>query len=164
MLRGEATFESELAPEQVWTVLSDVQKIGRCVPGVEAIQVRDERTAVWTVAIKVGPLTQRLAVETQIVEQVRPSRIAFSGRGPNLEISGTVRLEPTPAGTRVDYQVALNPQGALARILENFLKSKVDAQTQQFIENVKSMLRTAFPCGDPLSPTTPAASPDTGSP
>ncbi len=164
MLRGEATFESELAPEQVWTVLSDVQKIGRCVPGVEAIQVRDERTAVWTVAIKAGPLTQRLAVETQIVEQVRPSRISFSGRGPNLEISGTVRLEPTQVGTRVDYQVALSPQGALARILENFLKSKVDAQTQQFIENVKGMLRIAFPSSHAVPPTAPAASPDAGSP
>jgi carbon monoxide dehydrogenase subunit G len=142
VLRGEATLDADAPIDRVWALVSDVEKIGQCVPGVESITVRDASRAEWTVSFKVGPLTQRVLVETEITERVEPTRIGFQGRADNLELSGTVRLDAHGPRTSILYTLSLEPKGKLARILESYLRGKIDQQTQHFLANLREALRS----------------------
>ena len=136
MLRGEAHVVARVPIERVWAVVNDLQKIGRCVPGVESITVHDGGRATWKVGFKIGPLTQRVVVETETLERVEPTDIRFRGTADNLDLTGSVHLEPHESGTSLAYSLTLEPKGRLANLLESYLKGKVAELTRTFVANV----------------------------
>jgi uncharacterized protein len=126
--------------ERVWSFLSDLRQVGRCVPGVEDIRVRDETHAEWDLTVKIGPLSQTITLTTETLEQVPLRRGRFRGHAEGLDIEGTIELEPVEGGTRVAYRMAVNARGPLARILDNFIRNQLKSQTEAFATNVKQML------------------------
>ena len=137
MPEGTISFDVNAPVDRVWSFLSDMRKVGGCVPGVEAVDVIDERRADWTLKVKIGPLSQTLKVETETSERVAPSRAQFRGRSENMEMTGTIRLEPKGDRTEVTYTMAVQAKGPLARIMDNLMKARLSRQTEEFAANVK---------------------------
>lgn len=137
MPEGTVSFDVHAPVDQVWSFLSDMGKVGSCVPGVESVELLDDRHATWNLKLKIGPLSQRFRVDTENVEMVPPQRAMFRGRSDNMEMTGTIVLEPVGEATRVTYTMDVRTKGALARILDNFMKSRLNAQTEEFAANVK---------------------------
>ncbi len=140
MPEGTVTFDVGSPVDRVWTFLSDMKKVGSCVPGVEAIQVVDDRHAKWTLKVKIGPLSRRIEVATETIEQVPPSRARFRGVADSLEMLGTIELAPAGAATRVTYTMAATAKGPLAGIIDNMMKSRLKQQSDEFAANVKKAL------------------------
>ena len=55
-------------------------------------------------------------------------------------MTGTIELASIGQGTRVVYTMSVNTKGPLARIMDNFLKTKLKSQTEEFAANVKRAL------------------------
>lgn len=140
MPEGSVTFDVRVPVDRAWAFLSDMQKVGSCVPGVEAIQVIDETRAKWTLKVKIGPLSQRIQVDTETVEQVPPSRARFRGVADNMDMLGTIELAPAGEATRITYTMAATAKGPLARIIDNMMKSRLKQQSDEFAANVKKAL------------------------
>lgn len=126
--------------ERVWSFLSDLRQVGRCVPGVENIRVLDETHAQWDLVVKIGPLSQTITVTTETLEQVPLQRGRFRGQAENIDMTGTIELAPAEGGTRVAYRMAVNAKGPLARIMDNFIRTKLKSQTEAFAARVKQAL------------------------
>jgi hypothetical protein len=137
MAEGSVSFDVAAPVDRVWAFLSDVRKVGTCVPGVQSVDVHDDRRATWRLKLKIGPLSQDVRVETETIEQVPPSRGRFRGVADNMEMLGTIELEPKGDGTAVRYTMSVQAKGPLGRILDNFMKGRVKSQTEEFAANVK---------------------------
>lgn len=140
MPEGTVTFEVHVPVDRAWAFLSDMQKVGSCVPGVEAIQVLDEKRAKWTLKVKIGPLSQKILVDTETVEQVPPSRARFRGVADNMEMLGTIELVPAGDSTRITYTMVATAKGPLARVIDNMMKSRLKQQSDEFAANVRKAL------------------------
>ena len=140
MPEGNVVFDVRVPVERAWAFVSDMQKVGSCVPGVEAIEVVDERRAKWTLKVKIGPFTQTIQVDTETLEQVPPSRARFRGVADNMEMVGTIELSPAGETTRITYTMVATAKGPLARIMDNFMKSRLKQQSDEFAANVKKAL------------------------
>src|SRR5439155_15205641 len=68
MPEGTVAFDVNAPVEKVWSFLSDMQQVGRCVPGVENVEVLDATHARWTLTVKIGPLSQTIKVLTETLE------------------------------------------------------------------------------------------------
>ncbi|TMA00901.1 MAG: hypothetical protein E6J97_03475 [Methanobacteriota archaeon] len=124
MPEGTATFEVRAPIERVWAFVSDMRMIGGCVPGVQSVEILDETRARWNLKVKIGPLSQDIEVLTETLEQ----------------ITGTIDLVPDGKATKVTYTMTVQAKGPLSRIMDNFMKSRLKAQTEEFATNVKKSL------------------------
>lgn len=140
MPEGTVTFDVGVPVDRAWAFLSDMRKVGSCVPGVENIEVIDDRRAKWTLKVKIGPLSQHIQVATETLEQVPPSRARFRGVADNMEMLGTIELAPAGDATRITYTMAATAKGPLARVIDNMLKSRLKQQSDEFAANVKRAL------------------------
>lgn len=142
MPEGTVTFDVAVPQDRAWAFLSDMRKVGTCVPGVEAIEVVDDKRAKWTLKIKIGPLSQTVRVDTETLEQTPPSRARFKGVADNMEMMGTIDLAPAGASTHITYTMVATAKGPLARIMDNFMKSRLKQQSEDFAANVKKSLES----------------------
>lgn len=140
MPEGTVTFDVRVPQDRAWHFLSDMKKVGACVPGVESIEVVDAAHAKWTLKIKIGPLSQKILVATENLEQTPPTRARFKGVSDNMEMLGTIELAPAGGSTRITYTMVATAKGPLARIMDNFMKSKLSEQSQEFAANVTKAL------------------------
>lgn len=136
------SFEIRAPAERVWAFLSDMQKIGGCVPGVQSVEILDETHARWNLKVKIGPLSQTFVVLTETLEQVPLTRGRFRGTAENMDMEGTVELAPHGDGTQVRYTMNVQAKGPLSRIMDNFMKSRLKGQTEEFAANVRKALET----------------------
>src|SRR3990170_1730250 len=116
MPEGTIAFDVRAPPDRVWAFLSDMRQVGTCVPGVQAVDIVDDRHARWTLKVKFGPLSQEIRVETETLEMVPLSRAQFRGRSDNMDMTGTIELAPKGEHTGVRYTMLVQAKGPLARI------------------------------------------------
>ena len=140
MPEGTVTFDVRVPQDKAWAFLSDMRKVGSCVPGVESIEVVDDRHAQWALKVKIGPLSQHIKVDTETLEQTPPSRARFKGVADNLEMLGTIELAPAGESTRITYTMVATAKGPLARVIDNMMKSRLKQQSEEFAANVKKGL------------------------
>src|SRR5437667_12905886 len=87
-------FDVNAPVEKVWSFLSDMQQVGRCVPGVENVEVLDATHARWTLTVKIGPLSQTIKVLTETLEQI-PLRLGlFRAETENCAMIGVTQHQP----------------------------------------------------------------------
>ena len=60
------TFQVKEPIAQVWAFLSDVRKVGSCLPGAQITEAVDDRTYKGAITVKVGPITSQFNGEVRI--------------------------------------------------------------------------------------------------
>jgi uncharacterized protein len=140
MPEGTISFDVHAPVDRVWTFLTDMRRVGGCVPGVQSVEVLDEKRARWNLKVKIGPLSQDIEVLTETMDQIPLNHGRFRGESENMEMTGTIDLAPGDDGTKVTYTMAVQAKGPLARIMDNFMRSRLKAQTEEFAANVKKAL------------------------
>jgi len=140
MPEGKIAFDVKAPVEKVWSVLTDMRQVGRCVPGVENVELLDDKRTRWDLKVKIGPLSQTLQVTTETLEQVPLRRARFRGEADMLDMIGTIELSSEGDVTKVVYTMAVSAKGPLARIMDNFMRTQLKAQTEEFAANVKRAL------------------------
>jgi carbon monoxide dehydrogenase subunit G len=55
-------------------------------------------------------------------------------------MSGTIDLAPAEGGTRVVYRLTVKAKGPLARVMDNFIRTRLKSETEAFAARVKQAL------------------------
>jgi len=141
MPKMEPTFTVEAPADEVWAFLTDMERVGSCVPGCEVHEV-DAQTFAWEMTAKMGPISKTFKFTTQATTQDDVNHIAeFAGGGDGLEIAGRCRLDPVSAReTHITFELDINGTGGVATIVNNLIKMKIGEYEAAFVECVRGSL------------------------
>jgi uncharacterized protein YndB with AHSA1/START domain len=130
---GEERIHVDASPEAVWSLLSDVERMGEWSPECYQVNWLDGATAPATPGArftgknKWGPMRWSMTCEVKTADPGREISWATLQRGREL-VTWTYRLEPSGGGTEVveSFDVHWLPLGP--RIVEDFVMLNRDQQ------------------------------------
>jgi aerobic carbon-monoxide dehydrogenase small subunit len=98
----------ERPPQEVWTFLSDVERVVPCMPGATLTSVEGDRL-LGRVAIKLGPIAAAFNGEARIIRDDVERRGTILG-------TGSDRLSGSRANAEIEYVLTPERAGTAARI------------------------------------------------
>jgi carbon monoxide dehydrogenase subunit G len=162
------TFVVRSTPEQVWSFLTDPEKVARCLPGAAITGKLDDRTWQGTMTVKVGPVSSsykgKVAFE-KLDEASRTAEIVATGQdvrgrgGADLRLTSTL-LQKAAGETEVTTTSRVNITGILAQMGRGMVQDVGDQMFQVFSQRVRAELETApAPTATPAAPAAAPAKP-----
>ncbi|HET9734401.1 MAG TPA: SRPBCC domain-containing protein [Burkholderiales bacterium] len=134
MPRREASFAVNAPPEELWRFIRDFHSLCTCIPGVERIQVLDDRTAELTVKEKVGVVPLIVTLRAQIESEEPPRRLHASAKAEHLTMAIDVTLRGTATGTELTSLFDVRGEGQLKAIVDRLFERRATERTAQFAE------------------------------
>jgi len=142
------TFVVNAAPEAVWSFLTDLPRVARCLPGAAIGEKVDDKTSTGTMTIKVGPVSSTYkgkVVFERLDPGARTAEIVASGQdvrgkgGADLRLTSS--LKPLPGGqTEVTAISLVNVTGILAQMGRGMIQDVSDEMFQIFSERMRAEL------------------------
>jgi len=131
--------------QQVWEKLNDVETLKRCIPGCQTLEEVGENQLKATVGLKIGPVNAKFNGEVELTNIDPPNsyRISGSGKGgPAGSASGgaDVKLETTPEGTLLSYDVDAKVAGKIAQLGSRLIDSTAASLAEKFFDNFAAEL------------------------
>jgi len=131
--------------QQVWEKLNDVETLKRCIPGCQSLEEVGENQLKATVGLKIGPVNAKFNGEVELTDMDPPNsyRISGSGKGgPAGSASGgaDVKLETTPEGTLLSYDVDAKVAGKIAQLGSRLIDSTAASLAEKFFDNFAAEL------------------------
>ncbi|SEQ14553.1 CoxG family protein [Thalassovita taeanensis] len=129
----------------VWAALLSPQVLAECVPGTRELTGTPEDGFQATVVQKVGPVKATFNGTVLLSDMIDHESLTLSGEGKGgaagfAKGAAKVRLEETPEGTRLFYEVEAKVGGKLAqlgsRLIDGFAKKMAD----QFFTRLQEVL------------------------
>jgi hypothetical protein len=134
MPQREARFTVNAPPEELWRFIRDFRSLCTCIPGVERINVVDDRTAELTVKEKVGVVPLILTLRAQIDAEEPPRRLHATARAEHLTMAIDVTLRETGTGTELLSLVDVRGEGQLKAIVDRLFERRATERTAQFAD------------------------------
>ena len=144
------TFVVNAAPEAVWSFLTDLPRVARCLPGAAIGEKVDDKTSTGTMTIKVGPVSSTYkgkVVFERLDPGARTAEILASGQdvrgkgGADLRLTSS--LKPLPGGqTEVTAISLVNVTGILAQMGRGMIQDVSDEMFQIFSERMRAELES----------------------
>jgi hypothetical protein len=162
-------FEVPLPVAEAWAVLTDIEKIAPCLPGIWLRQVEgDEYQGV--VKVKVGPVTVSYGgVARYQLLDADAHKAVLEAQGRELRGQGnatalvTASLSPSTEGTRVQVVTALSVGGKLAQFSVDVMAGVSHKLLAEFARNLRltvlAELETATPEPSDEPPSEPSDEP-----
>lgn len=121
----EKSFEVPQTVDEVWSFLTDPERIVECLPGATLLEAVDERTYRGEIGLKLGPIGTRFLGEIRFDElDAQRHRMKMTGEGRDRRGSGNVRMtmlshlrsveEEGVGGTRIWVSQSIALTGRLA--------------------------------------------------
>ena len=161
------TFVVNAAPDAVWSFLTDLPRVARCLPGAAIGEKLDEKTSTGTMTIKVGPVssTYRGKVVFERLDPAgRTAELSASGQdvrgkgGADLRLTSS--LKALPGGqTEVTAISLVNVTGILAQMGRGMIQDVSDEMFQIFSERMRADLESSGAAGatEPVTGGAPGA-------
>ena len=136
--------------ERLWDFLMDVPRVGRCVPGAEAIEAVDGSAYKGGLRVHIGPI--RLSLEGTITMEERDQtawRARMRAEANDRRLGGGIRarlsltLAPAERGTRVQIDTDLTVLGKIGEFGQPVIKKKADTLLAEFARNLHAALTPA---------------------
>ncbi len=135
------------APQQeVWNFMFDIPRVSKCVPGIESVEVVDDKTYRGKLVVKVGPIKSEFSGTIILTEVSAPNRIAGTIEGDNKASASSVKatftgtLTPMDGGTQAAFQVEANLRGRLAQFGGPVITATAKKLTAEFAKNLRAQL------------------------
>ena len=133
--------------ERLWDFLMDVPKVGRCVPGVDTVELVDGNAYRGGLRVQVGPIRLSLEGTMTVEEQDRSLwRARMRAEANDRRLGGGIRarmsltLAPADGGTRLQIETDLAILGKIGEFGQPVIKKKADALLEEFARNLRSAL------------------------
>jgi uncharacterized protein len=144
------TFVVNAAPDAVWSFLTDLPRVARCLPGAAIGEKIDEKTSSGTMTIKVGPVSSTYrgkVVFERLDPAARTAELSASGQdvrgkgGADMRLTSS--LKPLPGGqTEVTAVSTVNVTGILAQMGRGMIQDVSDEMFQIFSERMRAELES----------------------
>src|SRR3972149_4626351 len=115
------SFVINAPQEKVWEFLFDIPKLSQCVPGIESVEVVDDKTYRGKLVVRVGPIRSEFGGTVTLTEVKAPNRIAGTVEGDDKSSASSIKatftgtLITVEGGTEAAFQVDANLRGRLAQ-------------------------------------------------
>jgi len=139
-IRIEERFAVAAPVGAVWSYLVDPRRVVGCLPGAELLEVKDDRTFLGAVKVKVGPVTVAYKGAVKLLEVDEAGRrVRMSGEGRETGGAGSARmtmesrLTPLPGGgTEVLVTSEVDVVGKLVQLGRGMIEQVSHQIFQQF--------------------------------
>ena len=149
------TVPVKAAPDAVFALISDVQRVASCMPGA-ALEGRDGDGWRGTVKVKVGPITAAYAGTVRFLEVDADKRVLrVHASGADTHGSGDAEAEvflevtPDPGGAQLNLVTDLVIRGKIAQFGKGAIATVSDRILQQFAQNLGNLLTSQSKSGAP---------------
>ncbi len=116
-------------------LLSDPAFVATNVPQVVGVEKTSETTALWTVQVKIGPMSRKSVYRGELLESGEHG-VRFRAVGPEATIEGALAFAPSAAGTDVDLRLTMTGRGPLRPVVDAYLGKRVRDDAAKFAENL----------------------------
>lgn len=147
-MRFEGTVTIAAPRDRVWAFVIDPNQVGRCGPGVESIEVIDDRHFKATAKVGIGFISARFVVNMEFAEVNAPNdaTIKAHGQAPGSAVDATaqMRLSDGPdGGTVMDWEADVAIAGTLASVGARMIEGTANKMIGQTFTCMKSTLEAA---------------------
>ena len=140
-MRLEHEFSVPAAPETVWPLLLDVERVAPCLPGAEVAERLDEGTYKVTVTVALGPMKLTYRGDVTIAE-ADPASMRAVMRAKATETRGqgtasatiTTTLSPDGTGTRAAVVSDVQLTGRVAQMGQGIVRDVSNRMLGEFAE------------------------------
>ena len=142
------SFIIKASQDKVWKFLFDIPKLSECVPGIESVEVVDEKTYRGKLVVKVGPIKSSFSGTVILTEVDAPNRIAGTVEGDDKTSASSVKasftgtLKTVDSGTEASFEVDANLRGRLAQFGGPVINATAKKMTAEFAKNLRERLET----------------------
>ena len=143
MPQREAKIEVNARPDDLWKFIREFESLCTCIPGVERIELVDDRTADLTVKEKVGVVPLILTLRTRIESEDPPRSLHAIARAEHLTMEIDVALRETGAGTELLAVFDVKGEGPLKPIVDRLFERRATERTAQFAASLEKRFGAA---------------------
>lgn len=154
------SFVIDEAAPTLWEFFEQVDRVARCVPGVEHVEVLDDANSRLRIAQAIGPMSTTLDMRMQITERVPGSSLSFTATGRSVKGAvGHVRAtnvielsEEGPDSTRVSLAADIALGGMIGSVGQKTVAKQARKISQAFADSLQREL-TGGATPEPQKPT-----------
>lgn len=139
----EDSFTVDAPLERVWSMITDPEVVGPCIPGCQHIEVTGPDTYRADIKVAVGPIKTTFTVTVEKTEE-RPPHFASSttkgeegGRASTLNATSRLSLSEVEGGTEVAYASDVSVFGRLGKFGLGVMKKKARDLGHVFADNFR---------------------------
>ena len=142
------SFVINAPQDKVWDFLFDIPQLSQCVPGIESVEVADDKTYRGKLVVKVGPIKSEFTGKVILTEVDAPHRSAGTVEGDDKASASSVKatftgtLAVVDAGTEAAFQVDANLRGRLAQFGGPVITATAKKLTAEFAKCLRERLET----------------------
>jgi len=140
------SFLIKAPQDKVWEFLFDIPKLSECVPGIEGVEVVDDKTYRGKLIVRVGPIKSSFSGTVNLTEVDEPNQIAGTVEGDDKSSASSVKasftgtLKPVDGGTEAAFVVEANLRGRLAQFGGPVINATAKKLTAEFAKNLRAQL------------------------
>ena len=146
LMEGKFTLKAPI--QEVWDFLLKPETLASCIPGLEEMELIDERTYNSVVKQKVGPISVKLKFTTTLTEVDPPTHLKAVGRGADISKAGTFTQETTVdlkevsrGEVEVSYRSNVSIVGRLATFGDRIMRAKAKDVGDEFTRALQDKLK-----------------------
>lgn len=151
----EKTLLLDAPPARVWALLLDPAEMGRCVPGMESVEVLSEDEYLAVMKVKISFISARFRLRTRIVERDAPRYLRAEGTGEDASVASSLKqtsemwlAEREGGGTELRMKVVVDVLGRIGTFGLGVMKTKADRLWDEFGVNASARLAGGGAQGD----------------
>ena len=132
--------------EKVWELMFDIPRLSECVPGIESVDVVDDKTYRGKLVVKVGPIKSQFSGIVTLTDVEPPQKIVGTVEGDDKASASSVRasftgtLATVEAGTEAAFAIDVNLRGRLAQFGGPVINATAKKLTAEFAKNLREQL------------------------
>lgn len=146
-------FVADAAPDEVWDLLLDVERVAPCMPGAELTETIDDRNWKGRVRVRIGPVLMKFNGRVEMIERddaehrvrMRGEGAEESGKG-NAKALITSQVVPADGGgSRVTITQDIEMSGKVAQFGARMIQDVATLLTKQFAQALNDELKNGAP-------------------
>jgi hypothetical protein len=149
-MKIEKTFTLSAPQEQVWSFITDPQKVAQCIPGCEGAEEKGRGKYAAAINVKVGPIRTTFHLDIEQTEQRPPEFASYLGKGEEGSRASRISSISTLAlkslsvnSTEVTYTSDINITGRLGKFGGGMMQKIADSIGEEFVAALKGRLEGA---------------------
>lgn len=160
------------APAQrVWELLLNPEVMGKCVPGMQSIEVVSDTEYNARIHVKLAFISAKFKIKTLITQQTPPTYLCSESTGEDTSVASSLKsvtelflTEHSPENTELRVKVKVDLLGRLGSLGMSAMKTKADRMWDEFGKNLAAQLNPPVPEAAAVeSATTASVTPDIAS-
>jgi carbon monoxide dehydrogenase subunit G len=147
-MKFAGTVDIDAPRDRVWAFVTDPNQVGQCGPGVESIEVIDDRHFKATAKVGIGFISARFIVNMEFAEVNEPddATIKAHGQAPGSAVDATAQMrlsDSVTGGTTMDWDADVNISGTLASVGARLIEGTANKMIGQTFDCMRTKLQGA---------------------